>query len=458
MPGGLMGLLQLGKRSLQANQYAQNVVGNNIANVNTPGYSRQRVRLAPGATVQSPYGMLGSGVNIEGIERMRDNFADQIYRDGSSDLTRWQTTDLILQRTDAAFTENDDSGIGAMIDRFFNSWYDLSNDPESTQSRVAVREAGLSLTNTMNRMASFVRDQRIDANQQVEYVVEQINDILTKIADLNTKIPGVKDLSITRSSELVDQRDRLVDDLAKLVDIQVADGGKVGLNVYIGSINMVSGGKALPIEMESSEVSGVPVTSLKIMGSVDLTVSSGELASLLDLRDEILPGYSNELDRLAASLVDQVNTYHAVGYALDGSTGLNFFDNQFKTAESLRLSSDILNDVENIAAGAMDAVGDNTQALRIAELKDTPNIDGASVRDFYGRIINQIGEDGYLASVNVKNFEIIESQTSLQREAIMGVSLDEEMVEMIKYEQAYQASARMISTADSMIETLLSLK
>ena len=174
MPGGLMGLLQLGKRSLQANQYAQNVVGNNIANVNTPGYSRQRVRLAPGATVQSPYGMLGSGVNIEGIERMRDNFADQIYRDGSSDLTRWQTTDLILQRTDAAFTENDDSGIGAMIDRFFNSWYDLSNDPESTQSRVAVREAGLSLTNTMNRMASFVRDQRIDANQQVEYVVEQI--------------------------------------------------------------------------------------------------------------------------------------------------------------------------------------------------------------------------------------------------------------------------------------------
>ncbi|KAA3659029.1 MAG: flagellar hook-associated protein FlgK [Calditrichaeota bacterium] len=458
MPGGLMGLLQLGKRSLQANQYAQNVVGNNIANVNTPGYSRQRVRLTPGTTVQTPNGRLGSGVNVEGIERMRDNFADQIYRNSSSNLKRWETTDLILQRTDAAFTEEDDSGIGAMIDRFFNSWYDLSNDPESTESRVAVREAGLSLTNTMNRMARFVRDQRIDANQQIESVVGQVNDILTKIADLNTQIPSVQELSITRSSELLDQRDRLIDDLAELVDIQVSDGGKAGLNVYIGSINMVSGGEALPIELESSVIDGVPVSELKVMGTVELKVNSGELASLMELRDETLPGYSSQMDTLAESVIDQVNSYHSVGYTRDGATGLNFFDDQFVTAESIRLSSDILNDVNNVTAAAVDAAGDNTQALRIAELKDTTTLDGTSIRGFYGRIVNQIGEDGYLAEVNVHNYEIIESQSSLQRESIMGISLDEEMVEMIKYEQAYQAAARMISTADTMIETLLSLK
>ncbi len=458
MPGGLMGLLQLGKRTLQANQYAQNVVGNNIANVNTPGYSRQRVRLTPGPSVQSPYGKIGSGVNIEGIERMRDNFTDQIFRNSTSNLSRWEMTDMILQRTDAAFSEEDDSGIGAMIDRFFNSWYDLSNDPESTQARVAVREAGLSLSHTINRMARYVRDQRVSANAQVESIVGRVNGLISKIADLNAKIPGVKDLSITRSSELMDQRDRLIDELSELVDVQVSDSGNVGLNVYIGSLNVVSGGNALEIEMTSNVSNGVPITELTVLGSVPLEIKNGELAGLIELRDETLPAYSNDLDTLTQGIVEQVNTYHAAGYAADGSTGINFFDNQFITAESIRLSSDILNDVNTIAPSAQDAAGDNNQALLIAGLKDTPTLDGSSIRDYYGRIINQIGEDGYLAKVNVQNYEIMQSQASLQREAIIGISLDEEMVEMIKYEQAYQAAARVISTADSMIETLLSLK
>ena len=458
MPGGLMGILQLGKRTLQANQYAQNVVGNNIANVNTPGYTRQRVRLTPGTSVDSPYGKIGSGVNIEGIERMRDNFTDQIFRNSSSNLNRWETTDLILQRTDAAFTEEDGSGIGSMIDRFFNSWYDLSNDPESKQARVAVREAGLSLSSTMNRMAHYVRDQRVDANAQVESVVGRINGLISKIADLNAKIPGVKDFSITRSSELMDQRDRLIDDLSQLVDVRVSDSGKIGLNVYIGSINVVSGGNALEIEMNSDDSNGVPVTELTVLGSFPLKVTNGELAGLIELRDEILPAYSNDLDRLAQGIVEQVNTYHSAGYAADGSTGINFFDNQFITGESMRLSSDIINNVDNIAPAAQDAAGDNTQALLIAGLKDTPTMDGSSIRDFYGQIINQVGEDGYLARVNVQNYEIMQSQASLQRDAMIGISLDEEMVEMIKYEQAYQAAARVINTADTMIETLLSLK
>jgi flagellar hook-associated protein 1 FlgK len=117
-----------------------------------------------------------------------------------------------------------------------------------------------------------------------------------------------------------------------------------------------------------------------------------------------------------------------------------------------------LNDVNNIAAASQDAVGDNSQALLIAKLKDTPTYNGTSIRDLYGRIINQVGEDGNLASVSTTNYEIIQSQTQIQQEAVIGVSLDEEMVNMIKFEQAYQAAARLIRTADQMIETLLSLK
>ncbi|KAA3615499.1 MAG: flagellar hook-associated protein FlgK [Calditrichaeota bacterium] len=458
MPGGLMGLLQLGRRSLQAQQYAQNIVGNNIANVNTPGYSRQRVRMVPGPTVDSPQGKLGSGVNVDGIERMRDNFTDQIYRNSLSNLNRWEAADLILQRTDAAFSEEDGSGIGAMIDRFFNSWYDLSNDPESSQSRIAVREAGISLSTTMNRMGNFVHAQRVDANAQVESVAGQVNDLLSKIAELNGKIPGIKDLSINRSSELMDQRDRLIDDLSKLVDVQTTDSGLAGMNVYIGTMNVVSGGNYVAIEITSSVINDVPISELKLMGNVPLEVKSGELASLIELRDETLPGYAAELDTLAAAIVEQVNAIHTSGYTADGRTGINYFDNQFITAQSMQLSSDILNDVSNLAPSGVDAAGDNSQALRIAELKDLHTIGSSSIRDYYGQIINQIGEDGYLANVNVQNYEIIQSQTALQREAIMGVSLDEEMVEMIKYEQAYNAIARVISTADSMIETLLSLK
>ncbi len=454
---GLFGILQSGKRSLIAQQFAQTVVGNNIANVNTKGYSRQSARLIPAPSVNTAYGRIGMGVNIDGVKRSRSAFLDKIYRDANSELTKWQAQQFFLEQVDSLFTDIDESGIGSQMDRFFNAWYDLSNDPESSQARIAVKESGKSMARTFNRVARGLSDQRKNMNGQVQALVDRVNDILGKIAELNAKIPR-SNSNLTQENELKDQQDLLIDELTDILEVEVVYTEKAGVNIYIDSLNIVSGATAQTLETETDSDGDIPIVNIAGVNGVSVDIQGGELGGLLELRDEIIVGYQDKLNTLARTMVEQINLYHKAGYSLDGETGFEFFDRTKITAETMALSSDILDDVGNIAAAAMDAKGDNSQALLIAGLKDAPLIDDISFRDYYNSIIQSVGEDTRMTTVSAQNFEIIKTQAELQKEGISGVSLDEEMIDMIRYQRAYGAAARLISTVDSMIETLLSLR
>ncbi|RME00274.1 MAG: flagellar hook-associated protein FlgK [Calditrichaeota bacterium] len=454
---GLFGLLELGKRTLIAQQFAQNIVGNNISNVNTDGYSRQQTQFNQIGTIDTPWGKIGLGVQIQNVERSRDALVDKSYRDAHGALAQWQTRANILQKVDTIFTEEDQAGLGSKMDAFFNAWEDLANDPESLQPRLALKQRGIALTDTFHRIANKLKEQKVSTDNRISNLVDEANSLIKKIATLNGKIPSSA-TSAGQSNELLDQRDQLIDRLAEIVNVKVIESTDKGVSIFIGAINVVQGGFYHTIQTQTESGDGMTKTVLYSPSGTPLDVSSGELKGLLDLRDEILPSYSDSLNTLAKSMVDQVNAYHKVGYTLDGDTGINFFDTRYTTADAIKLDDEILDEPKKIIAAAEDAEGDGTQALRIAKLKDAPLLNGSSYSDFYSGLITQIGVDGQSALDAAKSQEILARQTAIQREEVSGVSLDEEMINMIKFQQSYLAAARMISTIDSMIEAIISLK
>lgn len=455
---GLMGLLQLGKRSLSAQQFGQQVVGNNISNVNTEGYSRQAPRFNTGGSIDTPWGKIGLGVQIGGIVRSRDVLLDKMFRQAESNLNEWETKETYLRRIDLLFREDDENGIGSRLDSFFNAWQDLANDPESVQARIAVKEQAKALISTFKRASSTVREQREGLNENISDTVKRINKITRQIALLNRKTQMTPEGAAGQAYDVFDQRDRLLDELSSLADITVVRRANAAVSVYIDSINVVEGVSAQ--ELTTVEANDGNMRRVDVVGPQGSTLnpSGGYLHGLLELRDQTLKGYEQQLNQLSRHIVEEVNKYHKVGYTLAGETGINFFDNRYINANDLRLSEDVLNDPKKIIAATEDAAGDNAQALRIAALKDMPLVDGTSFRDFYASLITTIGSDARYALDSAKNYDVIKSQTLVQRESISGVSLDEEMVDMIRYEQAYNAAARMIATLDEMIQTIIALK
>ena len=456
MPG-LFGILELGKRTLISQQFAQNIVGNNIANVNTEGYSRQRTQFKQFGNINTPWGRMGLGVQVEKVIRSRDALIDRLYREGQGTLKEWEMRAQFLQQIDTAFSEVDESGLGAQLDAFFSAWYDLANDPENAQPRIALKERALALTDTFHRIVRKLKDQKQNINTRIEKNVKAVNSLVKKIAAINAKIPA-STTSTGVSNDLLDERDRLIDELAGLVDVQVIERSDGRVGVYIGSINMVEGAYFQTLSLKYESDGSTTIARVLLPTNETFSPTRGELKALLDLRDDLIPSYEKSLDTLAQNLVEQINAYHKVGYNPDGETNLNFFDNRYITAETIRLDETILNNPEKIAAAAVDEIGDNTQALRIAALKDAGLIGGVSFREYYAALITRVGLDGQEANDFLKNQEIFVNQTALQREQVTGVSLDEEMVDMIKYQQTYLAAARMITTADSMIEAIINLK
>lgn len=456
---GLFGLLQTGKRSLLAQQFAQQIVGNNISNVNTEGYTRQVPRLTTSTALETMWGRVGAGVQIDGVLRIRDQYLDRMLRESDALLTEWEMREQLLSRVDSIFSSDPENGIGGRLDAFFNAWYDLANAPEGAQARVALRETAQGLVDTIRSTARQLRAQRKNVNDQVRDTIERVNSLLQQVAELNGNIAIANFGSeFGEGAELLDQRDRVLDELSSLLYVRVEPREAGGVSVYLGTHSLVEGSQANGFTFTTQEVGGLVAYFPRTEDGQVPQIEGGKLKALLDLRDITLKQNEEALDTLSRTLVEEINKYHKVGYTTTGATGLAFFNGEFLKASELRLADEILNDANNIIAAATDADGDNTQALRIAGLKDTPAIGRASLREFYATMVTNIGSNARTAADQVINYDTLKSQVLTQRESVSGVSLDEEMIEMIRYEQAYNAAARMITTVDEMIQTVIAMK
>ncbi len=454
---GLFQALEIGKRALLAHQTSLQTIGHNIANVDTPGYSRQRVQISATLPEQSTIGSIGTGVQVTDIRNVRDLFLGEQLRRENKSLGQWSYKEKILSQIEVYFSEPNDNTLSDLLNGFWDAWSDLSTDPSSTNYRVALVEQTNLLTNSFQQLAEHLNDLRDSIDSEVVSTVSDINRLTAEIASLNGQI-RVSELGNEQANDLRDMRDQYLDELSELIDVNTIEQKNGEVLVFMGAMEIVDGTDTIEIGTEAyNDSDAVMHQVVWTTTKAEVRNVNGKLKGLLDARDEIVPGYLNELNTLASELIQQVNALHSSGYGLDGSTGLDFFDAACTDAANIKINSEIAENPERIAASASGEVGDNTIALAIQELRDQLVMENGTVsmNDFYTGLVGRLGAESNEAVSFEENYELLVQQIENSRQSVQGVSLDEELTNMVKSQHAYDAAARVITTIDEALDTVI---
>jgi flagellar hook-associated protein 1 len=449
--------LEIGKRALMAQQLALNIAGNNIANVNTPGYTRQQAILKNSLPLQLPFGSGGTGVDIAEIRRNRSYFLDQQLRGETQKLGKWSLLSQSWTQVESIFNEPDDTGLSGQLDKFWTSWQDLANNPESQAARIAVKEQTVLLTNSFHHLSTQLNDMQVSIDNDISQTTTDVNSYASQIADLNQSIV-TSELTGAKANDLRDRRDELVDELSQLVDVSTNEQNDGSVTVYMDSMALVEGNshQNLTTTTESNGTSVVHTVRFGGVG-IDLGKIGGKLEGMINTRDDVIMKKSQELDNLATGIAKAVNGIHRAGIGGNGSTNIDFFDPKMKGASDINLNSVIVDNVAYIAAGKNGQAGDNSNALDISALRNSMSMSGdkSTFGDYYNSVIGEVGTRTKEASSVEQNQQALVTQIENSRQSVGGVSLDEEMANMIQYQHAYEAAARIISTMDSTLNTII---
>lgn len=452
-------ILGIARRAMYAHQAVMNTTGNNIANVNTEGYSRQRASIAETPSLKTSNGFLGSGVTLQTVERIRDTLVDQQLLSERPSFEQYQFKNESLQFIEDIFNEPSDFGVNRNLEDFFNSFQDLANDPESSAARTVVRQRAVSLTSSFNRIERQLSTYQDQLNSELSDTVSEINNITTEIAKLNERIVE-QEVSGHQAPGLRDQRDLLVDDLSKLVDVRTTENAFGGIAVSVASRTLVVDTQVdlLSLTPQSAADPG-PAVTMERDGTA-ISVTNGKLKGILDIRDNNIPNYISQLDEFVTSFTTAVNAVHSTGYNLTDDTGTNLFDPNTTGADDFAVSPEVLNDANLIATSdTISEPGNNATVLSILDLQDSLEMnDGQfTFSDFYNSLISSVGSETQEAGFLEESFTLTVEHLEFKRESVSGVSLDEEMTKMIESQQAYTAAARVITNVDEMAQTVLNM-
>lgn len=458
--GNLNSILEIGKKSLIANSEMLEVIGHNIANVNTEGYSRQRANLTTAFPMDNiNYGQMGTGVLVESITRARDALIDKQVRIENNALGQWDKMNNALSEIQSVFAEPSDFGITDILSDFWNGWADLANDPESYGARTALRERAVVLTESLNNCDANLKLIEEQLNQEFKLLVGQLNEYGRQIAELNHKIGSAESVG-QNANDFRDQRDLKLDKMAKIISIQYFENDNGSVNVYIGGNIFVQENAAHELTTRVSSRHGVVIDELIWKdGFREVNLTGGELKGLADARDIEAENIRNRMDDLALTIVSEVNQLHSAGYGLSGSTGINFFDEDTTGAGNIALNELILTDLNAIAAAKTSAPGDNSNALDIAALADARvmNNGNETFGQHFASTMSEIGARKVTAESYQEQYEAISIQMMNMRQSIQGVVMDEELTEMIKFQQAYGAAAHVVGVVNELMVTVINL-
>jgi flagellar hook-associated protein 1 FlgK len=454
---GISAGLEIARKALAAYQLAISVYGNNIANVNTPGFSRRRPLLQESDNAVLSFGRVGLGVDTRAIRRMRDALLDSGYRKENSSCGKYEMLESNLAQIEDVLLEPSDSGLGTLISDFWDGWQELANEPESITARTLVAGRAESLCRSLNGTSARLNTMRETLNEEIEGVVDDINSLAERVAYLNGMIVEAE-ASGNEASDLRDQRDALIDDLSNLVDVKVYEGADGSASVRMGSETLVERTVSVPLKTAARGDAGVVVSDIRLgNGTRSISVAGGRLAGLVECRDQLIPRYLSQLDEIARGIVERVNEVHRAGHGLAGSTGQDFFDPAGLTASTISVSQFILGDVTLIAASSDGATGNGDNALAIADirLEGLFGPENATAEDFYSSFIGDVGMDSERAADGKEGQELLLRELDTRRESVKGVSIDEETTNLVAAQHAYQAAAKLVSVIDELMDTLM---
>lgn len=462
-------MMDVGKRAMSNSQTALQTVSHNIANKSTEGYSRQRVDLVTSPPIGVGNLRIGMGARAGSVTRTNNPWLEkQIQKEGQN-MGYMDSRADALARVEQVYNEQLNKGLNQYVTDFFNSFRELSNNPESLTSRSLVRESGAALTQDFKRVNDQLKGIQDDLDRQIETNVEEINQIAKEMAQINEKIQLVEVQGIPANDER-DRRDLLLKKMGEKIDITWAEGKDGMVSVTAGNTAiLVSGGSfnqlkaARTDERDRVEIFYRPSEHGSLF-QVTEQFKGGKIGGALEVRDQLIEEHLNTVDNLAYSVAKEVNAVHIEGYDRYGRQGVLFFEmpDQVKgAAERMALNETVALDVGRIAAAARaNAPGDNTVANMLSTLQFRKVMDdgGSTFDDFYNSQVGQIGTLAQRALKGQESQKNILSQLGNIRESVSGVSLDEEATKMIEMQKAYDASARLIRTADEMFDTILNLK
>ncbi len=461
-------MMDVGKRSLMNSQTSLQTVAHNIANKSTEGFSRQRVELQTNEPIGQGNIRIGMGARPGVISRTNNAFLEkQIEKEGSTlgfNLGRADT----LARVEEVYNEQVNKGLNQFMGEFFNSFRELSANPESLATRTMVRESAEFLAKDFQRVHKQLSQIQDDSDFRIVTKIEEINQISEEIAILNEKISSVE-LAGTTANDERDRRDLLVKQLGEKINIKYAESKNGQLSITAGNtailVSGTSNAKLSAVEEPGKNIQ-IHYKTSPDASPVNITgqLKGGEIGGLLDVRDNTIVELKSNLDQLAYTLATEVNRAHVEGFNRYNRNGQVFFKQPLDVkgaAEKMDLSEDIKTDVGRIAAaGTPSAPADNRIANILSSLqyKNVFENGTASFDGFYAGTVGKVGVESQRANSAMESQQSIVSQLKNIRESISGVSLDEETTKMIEFQKNFDASARLIRTADEMMDTVLNLK
>ncbi len=366
-------------KALRAHQLAVDVASHNIANAQTPGFSRQRVLLRPIGLDGSDHfsrdnllGRPGFGVDAKDVNRVRDTFLDFQARQSLSSRGQYSALATPLGNAEVVFNDPSDDGISSLLGKFWAAWHDVVNEPESLPARTALVHATTTFTLRLQRAHAELTQQRADLNQQVSGIAEEINAKAAEIATLNLQVKQVE-LNGDMANDLRDRRDLLLDDLASLGNISYSEDDTGSVSVYLGTHELVFGTAARTVNVVNDTANPGMVKLQFAIDNDDVAVTSGKLRGVLDARDVALPDLITKLNTFASGLINSVNSVHQTGYGLDNATGLAFFTGT--DASDISVNSAVMGSPQSIAAATgPNQPGNPQNALAIANLQQAANM------------------------------------------------------------------------------------
>jgi flagellar hook-associated protein 1 len=454
-------LLFTSRDSLLAHQMAIDITGSNIANVDTPGYTRQRVDLKSVGNVNIGGNSGQVGVTVSRVERTYDRYiesqiVDQRQNKGYSDAML-----LGLQNIEVALDDTDGGGINDQLNQFWASWENLSKNPGGQVERSALISAGESLSNSFVSYSQNLDTINTDLNRSIADVVSQVNDKCREISDWNTKIFGAG-ADTGEKNDLLDKRSAALKDLSELININSFENGDGVVNVSLSNGEpLVMGTSAVPLSVKINSSGLSDVYSSNHPGeTVNDALTKGKLGAYIKIQNSVLPQYIQDIDNVAKALADRINMLHGSGFDAYQNTGTAFFEIQDtnRSAGTIRVNAVIIADTNRIAASSS-VNGDAENASKIASVQNEllMNNQTASLNNFLASMVGRIGHQVASAGTDSDHQSIIMNQLDNQRESISGVSLDEEMIRLIKYQMGYTAAGKLCMTVNEMLDTLMGL-
>lgn len=463
---GLFATLNASASALQAHALAVEITGKNLANANNAAYARQTVSYATGATVVTAQGAQSLGLAAN-VTQIRDTLLDRQVLRETSLSSYYGTLQQALQRaqaglgqtlssaasTDGTSTVTTDTGIGAALDDFFNTFQALAATPANAGAKQAVLASAGTLADRLQQADTTLAQSQADLGTKITSDASDANSLLQTLADLNTQIVRLEANAPGAAVDLRDQRQDALEKLAAIMPVTVTDAGGGAIQVS------ANGGSGPVVLVDHGTVNGtVAFTGTQITAgspATALALASGSMQGALAARDGALQALRDQFDALASQLVSSVNAV----YNPSGGTG-DFFTASGTTAATISISSGLT--ASTLRAGAAGgAAGDNSVALALGQLATTKfAVSGGSAIDgtmggFFSGSLAQFGQSLAGANSNVANQGAIETLVRGQRDSVSGVNLDEETANLLKYQRAFEASSRVLQTVDEMLDQII---